>query len=102
MSLTLLRAAIPLLSVPFLMGCGGGQVHLRLVDRTTQGGALMEECAPHPVPPDTVGSDKELALYITDLAAAGENCRIKHACLARWARGEDVAGDTACSKALMP
>jgi hypothetical protein len=46
--------------------------------------SLTAQCRPHPEPVD-IRNDSDLALYMGELAAAGDDCRQKHAALAKWA-----------------
>lgn len=90
------RLALPLLLLALpLTGCGAGLTRLQMVDRPPPAG-LTEPCARHPLPPERVSNDAELGVYMVTLAEAGEDCRIKHGCLARWAKGEAVDGDARC------
>ena len=83
-----LRSVLPLLlSAPLLAACGDGQPLTRLVtlERKPPAG-LTAACRAHPVPGE-IRTDGELALYMVELAAAGEDCRQKHTALAKWAQG---------------
>jgi len=38
--------------------------------------------------PGPLANDSQLALYLVELASAGEDCRQKQAALAKWSMGE--------------
>ena len=82
------RSALPLLlSAPLLAACDAGQPLTRLVAvERKPPAALTATCRPHPAPGE-IRHDGELALYMVELAAAGDDCRQKHMALAKWARG---------------
>lgn len=69
-----MRAALPLLwSLP-LLACGGPGAPV-LVRQEVPAALLV--CQPAPPPPDEPFDDQQLALWLVDLAAAGEDCRTK-------------------------
>ena len=82
-----LSASALLLSVALSTGCVPAVPMLATVERRPPGD-LVSPCRPQPVPAADLRSDSELSLYLIDLANAGEDCRQKHAALARWSTGE--------------
>jgi hypothetical protein len=66
-----------------------------MVDRPQPAG-LLEPCPDEPPLPAGQPTDNQLFAHAEAVAEAGAICRAKHGCLARWVRGEDVAGTAAC------
>jgi hypothetical protein len=66
-----------------------------MVDRPLPAG-LVEPCPPEPVLAVDSPTDNDLFAHADRVAEAGAVCRAKHACLARWVRGEDVGDGTGC------
>lgn len=75
-------ALLPLLSVLPLMGCGDGPA---VLVRQEVPPALLA-CQPQPAPPEAP-DDTALALWIVDLAGAGEDCRAKLASVGELLNG---------------
>ncbi len=85
-------SALSLLAcVPLLSACGTSVPRVETVtefrvEKLRPPEPLLD-CAPHPLPPNPdTARQADVARYLVDVAAAGEDCRAKVEAWAEWAR----------------